>query len=207
MKEKSCKTQAILEESGNNHSRALRIIEELHIVEAWERYHSQANLVGSVATNLLMNHLDIDFHIYSERFSIKDSFSAVGEIASSERVKKVTYSNNINREDRCVEWHLEYEDEGAEIWQIDLIHLLNDSPYVGKFERVAEKIQKALDSESRSRILEIKWELSKQNKKVMGIEVCRAVLEGGVHSYRDFLKWQQENPVTGIVLWEPLLGS
>ncbi len=154
-------------------------------------------------TGLLMNHLDIDYHIYSEDFSIKTSFSAVAEIAQNPRVKQIHFKNNLEEEDRCLEWHLEYLDKQVRIWQIDLIHIMNDSPYVGTFERVAEKINLVLTDELRSKILNIKWNLSKGNNKAMGIEVCKAVIDDNVSTYPEFLKWKENNSNEGIMIWEP----
>lgn len=60
---------------------------------------------------LMMNNYDIDFHIYSEPFSIEESFKAISKIAANAKVKKIDYINLIEEEDRCLEWHVFYETE------------------------------------------------------------------------------------------------
>jgi hypothetical protein len=84
----------IEEISNANYCAALDIIKELKIEEIWEKHNSKANLVGSVKTKLLMNHLDIDYHIYSDDFSIEKSFSAIGEIANHPKISKILYINS-----------------------------------------------------------------------------------------------------------------
>ncbi len=193
----------IEEISNANYCAALDIIKELKIEEIWGKHNSKANLVGSVKTKLLMNHLDIDYHIYSDDFSIEKSFSAIGEIANNPKVSKILYINSIEKEDRCLEWHLDYVDDKKRLWQIDMIHILNDSPYVGKFERVAEKMNHILTDEIRNTILRIKWELAINKRKAMGIEVCKAVIKDNILKYSEFLEWQEANKNVGILKWEP----
>ena len=65
--------------SKRNIEKAFEIIAELEIQKTWENLNSTCNLVGSVKTGLLMNKLDIDFHTYSNDFSIEKSFSAIAQ--------------------------------------------------------------------------------------------------------------------------------
>ena len=197
----------ITEISENNYKTALKIINELEIESIWQSYNSRANLVGSIKTGLLMSHLDIDYHIYSDDFSIKNSFAAVAEIAGHPGVNRVLYINNIEQEDMCLEWHLKYTDNDNRIWQIDLIHIMNDSPYTGKFERVADKINRVLTEKTREAILKIKWELSENDQKAMGIEVCKAVIEDNISTYSEFLDWKKINRNEGILQWEPEIDN
>jgi ribosomal protein S8 len=84
-----------------------------------------------------------------------------------------------------------------------MIHILNDSPYVGKFERVAEKMNHILTDEIRKTILKIKWELARNKRKAMGIEICQAVIKDNILKYSEFLEWQEVNKNDGILKWEP----
>jgi hypothetical protein len=35
----------------------------------------------------------------------------------------------------------------------------------------------------------------------MGIEIYKAVLQHGIRTYADFIKWREANPPQGIVEW------
>lgn len=193
----------IIEISDRNIKKAYQIIDELQIEKIWKKHSGKANLIGSVKTNLLMDHLDIDFHVYTEEFSIKDSFDAIGEISQSTKIQKVNYINMIDSDDQCLEWHLEYLDDENNIWQIDIIHIMNNSKYVGKFERVADKIIKKLTDEKRKNILKIKYQASMRKEKIIGIKVYRAVIDDNIDNYEDFLLWEKENQSSIIDEWEP----
>ena len=193
----------IIEVSDRNIKKAYQIIDELQIEKIWKTHSGKANLIGSVKTNLLMDHLDIDFHVYTKEFSIKDSFDAIGEISQSTKIKKVNYINMTDSDDQCIEWHLEYLDDENNIWQIDIIHIMNNSKYAGKFERVADKIFKKLTDEKREKILKIKYEASMRKEKIIGIKVYRAVIDDNIDNYEDFLLWEKENQSSIIDEWEP----
>lgn len=51
--------------AAENQKRAREVIAELQIEQIWQRYGATVNLVGSLATGLLMKHRDIDFHVYT----------------------------------------------------------------------------------------------------------------------------------------------
>jgi hypothetical protein len=65
----------------SNLQKAFEIIRELKIEKIYEELNSTCNLVGSVKTGLLMSHLDIDFHVYSDEFSVEKSFNAIAKIS------------------------------------------------------------------------------------------------------------------------------
>lgn len=79
--------------SKRNIEKAFEIIAKLEIQKTWENLNSTCNLVGSVKTGLIMNKLDVDFHIYSNDFSIEKSFSAIAQISRNPKIKEVTYRN------------------------------------------------------------------------------------------------------------------
>ena len=182
--------------------RAHEVIEETNIREIWSSIGATINLVGSLRMGLLIKRRDIDFHIYTNPFSLSDSFSAVSRLAQNPRVKSVNYANLLEAEDRCIEWHAFYEDSRGDSWQIDMIHILHDSQYVGYFEQVAECIVAALTPQTREAILTIKNAIPLE-EHVMGIEVYRAVLEGGIRDPESFHQWRKQRPQKGIVTWCP----
>ena len=189
--------------SAKNSEKAFEIIQELQIKEIWGKLNSTCNLVGSVKTGLLMNKLDIDFHVYSNDFSIEKSFSAISQISQNPKIKEVLYKNLLAAEDMCLEWHLMYEETPERIWTIDIIHIQNESPYAGVIERVTEKINSVLTEKLRQTILKIKWESEQQKEKFFGIDIYQAVIDEGIETFEDFKIWQQNKKEVGISLWEP----
>jgi hypothetical protein len=141
--------QNLLKKAENCSIRAWKIVHELQIVEHWEAVGARANVVGSLRTGLLIHHLDIDFHVYSNPLQVTESFQAVGRIANNPRIHSVTYQNLLEADDRCLEWHAVYVSDTGESWQLDMIHLHPESPYVGVFENVADRIQQALTPETK----------------------------------------------------------
>jgi len=79
--------EQILELSRQNLVKAYQIINKLKIKEIWESSGGTCNLVGSVKNNLLLNHLDIDFHTYTDDFSITKSFQAIARICERPGLK------------------------------------------------------------------------------------------------------------------------
>jgi len=194
--------QNLLRKAASCSLRAREVVRDLQIVEHWAAVGAQANLVGSLRTGLLINNLDVDFHIYSDPLRIEASFQAVGRIAAHPRVSGVVYQNLLEAEDQCLEWHASYTTEGGEEWRIDMIHMHPKSRYAGVFENVADRIERALTPETRGAILAIKNAVP-GGRKVMGIRVYQAVIRDGVRTYPEFVDWEASHPVEGIVTWAP----
>lgn len=192
----------IIARAERNQKRAWEVIRETGIVDIWKSSGAEPHLVGSMKTGLLMNNLDIDFHIYSEEFSLADSFGAVARLAENSRIRRVEYVNLLDTDEKCLEWHAWYEDRDERLWQIDMIHILNESPFAGYFEKVAERIAETLTPETRQAILTIKNDLPAE-EKVMSIEIYQAVIRDGVRNTASFLEWRESHPAEGIVSWMP----
>lgn len=192
----------ILEIAQNNQSRAWKVIEDTDVVNIWKSIGAEVNLVGSLKMGLMMKHLDIDFHIYTDELSITDSFAAMAKLAEHAAIKRIEYGNLINTDEHCIEWHAWYQDSNGELWQMDMIHILKGSFYDGHFEKIAERIMAALTPETRETILKLKYN-TPLDAHVIGIEYYHAVIGGGVKTYQDFIKWREEHPVVGIVDWMP----
>lgn len=190
----------ILELAQRNQERARKIVEELDIPGKWEAAGMEAHLVGSLKMGLLMKHRDIDFHVYSAPLRVEDSFAAMASIAAHPGIRKISYGNLIDTEEKCIEWHAWYEDEEGECWQIDMIHILKGSRYDGYFEHMAEEVMAALTPETREIILRLKYE-TPETEKIMGVEYYKAVLQDGVRDYAGLLEWRKAHPVTGIMEW------
>ncbi len=192
----------LLEKAEERQKEARAVIEESDVISHWSSIGATINLVGSLKTGLLINNRDVDFHIYTNPFKLSDSFLAMSKLAENERIKTIGYANLIEAEDRCISWQAFYEDQNNNMWQIDMIHILNDSPYVGYFENVAERISAVLTQETREAILRIKDAIP-LDKKVPSIQVYQAVIRDGIREVEDFWQWKEQNQDDGIITWVP----
>ena len=193
--------ERLIEIAQTNQQRAHEIIQDLNLIPLWASIDVEANLVGSLRMELLMKHLDIDLHLYSDPVSLADDFRIIARLAQNPRIKRIEYANLLNTEEACLEWHLHYEDPLNQMWQIDMIHILKGSRYDGYFEQMADRIVAALTDETHT-ILQLKYE-TPESEKIMGIEYYQAVLRDGVKNYAEFETWRRQHPVTGIVTWMP----
>lgn len=192
----------ILDIASANQKKAWEVIKQTDIINIWHTIHAEINLVGSLQMGLLMTHKDIDFHIYTPTFCLADSFSAIAKLAENPAIKNITYTNLIDTEEKCIEWHAWYLDDKRETWQIDMIHILKGSFYDGYFEYVAERMKAILTPQLRKTILTLKYE-TPLSEKVMGIEYYYAVIEGGVKNYAEFSEWRKNHKIQGIFNWTP----
>ena len=185
----------------NNFEKALHVIEKSGVREAWEAVGATVNQVGSMAMGLLMKHRDIDFHIYTEKLDIAESFNVIQKICANPAVTRMEYRNLADTAEACLEFHAWFMQDDEE-WQIDMIQILKGSRFDGYFERVAERIKAVLTPETRRTILELKY-LTPDNEHIMGIEYYQAVIADGVRSYPEFIQWRKTHPVNGIIFWCP----
>lgn len=185
----------------NNLEKAALVIEKSGVLEAWGSIGATVNQVGSIAMGLLMKHRDIDFHIYTEKLDIAESFKAVQKICTNPAVTRMEYRNLADTEEACLEFHVWFMLDNEE-WQIDMIQILKGSQFDGYFENVAERIKAVLTPEIRHTILELKY-LTPDDEHIMGIEYYQAVIADNVKTYPEFVQWREKHPATGIVTWCP----
>lgn len=196
-------TQEILTLAAANQRRAGEILDELRLRELWQEAGARAEVVGSLRSGLLCRHLDIDLHVYTPApLRVEESFAVMARIARNPRIRRIEYGNLLDAEDCCLEWHAQYEDRDGRVWQIDMIHMEEGSPWAGYFERVADRIAAVLTAETREAILRLKYE-TPEGEKIPGIVYYRAVLEGGVRDAAAFENWLENHPAEGIMKWIP----
>ena len=184
-----------------NFEKALLVIEKSGVRQAWEAIGATVNQVGSMAMGLLMKHRDIDFHIYTEKLDISESFKVMQKICADPAVTRMEYRNLADTEEACLEFHVWFMQDNEE-WQIDMIQILKGSRFDGYFEHVAQRIKAVLTPETRRAILELKY-LTPDDEHIMGIEYYQAVIADGVRSYPEFKEWRKTHPADGIVVWCP----
>ena len=185
----------------NNLEKALQVIEKSNVRQAWESIGAEVHQVGSMAMGLLMKHRDIDFHIYTEKLDVAESFDVIKKICADPAVTRMEYRNLADTEEACLEFHVWYMLDEEE-WQIDMIQILKGSQFDGFFEHVAQKIKEDLTPETRKAILELKY-LTPDDEHIMGIEYYQAVIADGIRSYPEFIQWRKNHSANGIVTWCP----
>ena len=184
-----------------NQQRAHDIIVSSKVREAWESIGASVNLVGSLAMGLLMKHRDIDFHIYTDKLDITESFKAIQMICANPAVTRLEYRNLAATSEACLEWHVWIMHENEE-WQIDMIQIQKGSQFDGYFEHVAKRINAVLTPEMRQTILKLKYQ-TPDDEHIMGIEYYQAVIADNITDYQDFILWRQQHSADGIILWCP----
>lgn len=180
---------------------ANQIIKNSSVIEYWQEYGAEVNLVGSVAMGLLCKHRDIDFHIYTATLEPATGFAVISKICQNPNIKRLSYNNLADTAEKCIEWHLWYYFQSEE-WQLDLIQILKNSKFDGYFEHVAQRISQRLTPETRKTILELKYQ-TPESIHISGIEYYQAVIADGVRTYSEFQIWRKNHLNTGINLWCP----
>ncbi|MDO4557411.1 MAG: nucleotidyltransferase domain-containing protein [Planctomycetia bacterium] len=181
---------------------AREVLRRCGAVDAWESAGAEVRLVGSLRTGLLLNHRDIDLHVYTDPLSVSTGFRAIGKMAEDPRLERVTYSNLSQTPEHCIEWHAWFRDDDTQSWQLDMIHILKGSTYDGYFERIADRILTVLTPETKRTILTLRYE-TPESEKIMGIEYCQAVLRDGVQTWTEFTQWRSGHRPSGIIDWIP----
>lgn len=166
--------------------------------ERWEARGAEVHLVGSLATGLLLRHLDIDLHVYTPTIDPADGFAIAAALAPS----RLEFRDLSDTPERCLEWHLWLRDAAAREWQVDVIQMPPDSPYKGYFECRAERIRAALTPETRRAILALK-DTVPPDAHVPGILIYMAVLRDGIRGLPAFRAWLRAHPLDGILEWCP----
>lgn len=189
--------EEILRLVARNTERAREIVDRLRLVERWQAAGAEVRPVGSLRMGLLMKHLDIDLHLYTDRLDPAAGFAVMAELCTDPAVREMQFINGADTDEQCLEWHCRYESEG-ELWQIDMIQILRGSRYDGYFEAVADRIAASLTPETRAAILELKYR-TPDGEKIPGIAVYKAVLQDGVRSLEELRKWLSCHPLNGIV--------
>lgn len=181
---------------------ASKVLVDLNIADHCKEVDGSLNIVGSLKTDLMLNHRDIDLHFYTSEPMIEKSFAFMERLAKNKTVKDIQYKNLLDTKEECIEWHLWCEAEEGITWKLDIIHIRKGSFYDGFFEEVTDKVIQKLTRETKEIILQIKYELGEKSN-VPGIQIYHAVLEHGVKNCANFIQWQKENPLDSILEWVP----
>lgn len=185
-----------------NQKRAWNVLRELNLIEFWESRGCRANLIGSLKMGLLVKHLDIDIHVYSRNLTEEKSFAIVSQLAKNQGIKEIRCINGLFTEEHCIAWHLTYEDERKELWQIDIIHIEEGTQYDGFFEKMAERINDKLTQKQKDTILRLKYE-TPDEEEIHGVEYYQAVMEYDVDTLEKLRQWVKQYRNPDGLYWMP----
>ncbi len=181
--------------------KALEILESLGLFGLWRKF-GEPVLVGAVAQGLVQT-LDIDMEVYSGNPEIWQGFEVMGQAASRPGVTGAQFVNALDTPDRGLYWALSFRDALGENWKIDCWHVGHDHPDAHQAERFAKAVARVLTDESRRTILKLKSEL-RATGGARGIDICRAVIQGGIRDADGYRQWASANPPDpGMVYWRP----
>ena len=86
--------EEILRLAARNTERAREIVDRLRLYERWQAAGAEVRAVGSLRMGLLMKHLDIDLHLYTERLDPAvraDLFNSARPIRTKDQSNPSTY--------------------------------------------------------------------------------------------------------------------
>ena len=75
--------------SERTRNRAMDVIRRTDVIGIWRRAGAEANIVGSLAMDLMMTHRDIDLHVYSSPLTVNESFAAMARLAENTSIGKI----------------------------------------------------------------------------------------------------------------------
>jgi hypothetical protein len=184
---------------------ALRVISASGVVEAWESVGATVNLVGSVRSGLIMNNLDVDFHVYTGEPMLEKSRTAITRLKG---VRDVQFRDLLDTVEECLEWHALFDDAAGAVWQLDMIHIRPGSAFDGVIELTTDAViarlapDKSGARRAREAILRIKHD-APDGVTTPGIKVYYTVLELGLGTYEEFAAWKRANPSIDLLGWIP----
>lgn len=193
--------QKIFHRAYVNQDKARKVLKESGIAEIWKNNGCRVSLIGSLRMGLLASHRDIDLHVYSKGITEESSFAIASRIAQLPGVTEIRCINGLHTDEHCIAWHIFYK-YCDEVWQIDVIHIEENTEYDGFFERMADRILDVMTPMQKTAILRLKFETS-ADKDYHGVEYYEAVVADGIDNMEDFEKWVVEHRKKPFYYWIP----
>ena len=185
-----------------NQEKAKDILTNSNIIGILENAGLRVNIIGSLRMGLLVNHKDIDLHVYSSDITIEKSFSIMSSIAAIPNIVETRCINGLGTQEKCVEWHFYYRDNDDNMWQIDIIHIENGSQYDGYFEKMADRIIELISPQQKDTILKLKY-LSNIEGDIHGSEIYEAVMSEGIADFKELKDWVKSRRKKEPYFWMP----
>ncbi len=173
-----------------NQTKARAVLAETGITDVWTEAGCRVNLVGSLRMGLLAAHRDIDLHVYSRGVTARFSFDVMSKIACNPDITEIRCINGLYTDEHCIAWHIFYKNADGEVWQIDVIHIEENSEYDGYFEKMADRITAVMTNEQKETILRLKFE-TYGHADYHGVEYYESVIADGVSSSAELERWVQ----------------
>lgn len=182
--------------------KAYDVLSRSGIIEIWENAGCRVNIVGSLRMGLIATHRDIDLHVYSADVTTQKSFAVMSVIAQDKSVREIKCINGLNTDEHCIAWHVMYDDNDDQCWQIDIIHIEEGSEYDGYFERMADRIREVATPEQINTILRLKFETPAE-KNFHGVDYYEAVIENGISDLKSLADWVKVRRNRDPYYWTP----
>ncbi len=174
---------------------------DLDLIAKWRRF-GRPVLVGAMSFELTVA-ADIDMEIYCPELKIEHGFQVLSECAMNPRVASAQFVNGLHTPDKALYWQLRYRaDDGVE-WKIDMWSAPEDYA-LPRGEHFVQPMKDALTPETRAAILTLKEaRVAGQLSMFLSIDLYRAVIEGGVRTVDEWLKWQKTHETGVLSEWKP----
>jgi len=202
--------QALLQRSLSLQEQARNAVARLRVRERWEQL-GPVYLVGSARFGLMVTP-NVDFEVYVEHPDVRAGFAIMAEIAAVPGIRAVQHHNFMDTADPGLYWRVDYTADDGTLWDFDIWLVPFSHPHAGMANAFAAAMERDLTPETRVDILRLKTELAAQAAKcgtgpVRGIDIYRAVLEGGVRDTAAFSRWQADNPPPPMETWRPVSAA
>ncbi|MHB1295768.1 MAG: hypothetical protein ACYC4R_12320 [Anaerolineae bacterium] len=190
----------ILERATQLCRRAHQLLDDLDLFGRWSAY-GQPELVGALASGVVLAP-DIDMEIYADCPRIADGFAVMAGLAELPGVRKVRFANEMAGPDQGLYWGLHVVDTEGTLWKVDAWLVAHDHPNAHWAKALHDGLCRVLTDETRRAILTIKAALA-GDSRARGVDIYRAVIEGGVRDAQGYLDWLATHPPEVMVSWRP----
>lgn len=194
----------LLEAADTRRNQALTILDRTDLLGRCSSIGS-VGLVGSVALNVVVKP-DIDLAVFVDEFAPRRGFEALLPLVDDPTVQEITYVDARRQPINGLYWKLVIVEDG-EPWQIDIWALTRDRDQDSEEEVTrATRLQAEAISrrpEARATILRIKHKADDLGELVHGRWLYEAVVDYGVTSYDEYLRWMDGQDASERSTWIP----
>lgn len=179
---------------------AYAILEELQLLEKW-RSIGDCYVVGATAYNLIVTP-DIDIETFCDNPEPSKIMSTLASLVCHPNVIELKYHDYTQQDFQGHYFKLIYLKKEIE-WTIDMWLFSNERQ--GALSRdLVPYMTTYLTVQNREAILAIKEALILRQLDFSSIFIYQAVMEFGVQTIDEFLKWTETHPTTVPFHWQPI---